>query len=787
MDFTLQSMIEALNTLTIGTVYKYASVERASTGACELVSVDQHTGAIKYKRNRVGTAPEANAKIESITGANVAKLAAALSSRKAVEVNALYGGSGNFRSALEALVANTANVFVCQIDGKKHIFWDPDNAHPVGQVTISNPPTIYAQSPFDDASCRLTLALKLFAEKRRIAAADGGWLEAGREVNGKVREYFAQMTDEKLAAFDDEQIAELFCGRKDSDGKVVFEPMWSGNPGSGWSHIKPSSAAETQEVRDFLLRLQAGVGAAAEFRMDGFKHPKGFGPAVVSELLMKFHPENCFKYGHTTYDVFSWLGLLDLGHTFKNDFSDSDYKQACGAAAKILATMSDVKLPRQFSADGSEDEESPDYLTVNEFVWFVNENKDLIKEKAMKMKLATPDATRKNAGKKTWADVLSDNPNDMMNRLIAALLTKPFAILTGASGTGKSRMVRKLAYMTCLNTQLQPDTEKKKPIENFCMVQVKPNWHDSTDLLGYKSAISSSHKYVSTDFVRFILKAHAFPNTPFFVCLDEMNLAPVEHYFAEFLSASETAREEDEEFITDPIINPGDFDGDISNLDPTGYAVPSPRKELIERIGLYIPKNLFVVGTVNMDDSTSGFSRKVVDRAMTLEMDEVNYADLQKPSKLALFDEKDNDGNVVAEGVLLEEKQIEAFINRCEFKPENLKSPFIDMLSDLKDRLHQTPLAIAHRFARECVQYRDAVKLLMAEKPGVDYEGFALDHLILMKVLPRLVGNRDELVDLINSLKEFFGKLVGHELSAQALDRMEKAAGRNGGYLSFYP
>ena len=187
MGFTLQRMIEALNTLTIGTVYKYASVERASTGACQLVSVDQHTGAIKYKRNRVGIAPEANAKTESITGANVAKLAAALSSGNAVEVNALYGGSGNFRSALEALVANTANVFVCQIDGKKHIFWNPDNAHPVGQVTVSSPPAIYAQIPFDDASCRLTLALKLFAEKRRIAAADGGWLEAGREVNGKVR------------------------------------------------------------------------------------------------------------------------------------------------------------------------------------------------------------------------------------------------------------------------------------------------------------------------------------------------------------------------------------------------------------------------------------------------------------------------------------------------------------------------------------------------------------------------------------------------------------------------
>ncbi len=152
MNFTLQSMIEALNTLTIGTVYKYASVERVSTGACELVSVDQHTGAIKYKRNRVGIAPEANAKIERITGANVAKLASALSSGKAVEVNALYGGSGNFR-VLEALVANTANVFVCQIEGKKHIFWDPENAHSVGQITVAEAPNVYVPSTQEIKLC----------------------------------------------------------------------------------------------------------------------------------------------------------------------------------------------------------------------------------------------------------------------------------------------------------------------------------------------------------------------------------------------------------------------------------------------------------------------------------------------------------------------------------------------------------------------------------------------------------------------------------------------------------
>ena len=623
----------------------------------------------------------------------------------------------------------------------------------------------------------------------------GEWRDAGREVNAKVRDYFAALTAEKLAAFGDDQIAEIFCGVKDADGKVVFSPMWSGTPGSGWGNIKPSSSAETEAVRDFLVRLRSGVGAAAEFRQDGFGHPKGFGPAVVSELLMKFHPETCFKHGQTTFEVLTELGLVKFDHPFKNDFSDADYKQVCGVAAKLLAAMCEMKLPRSIAADGTGDGEVPDYLTVNEFVWFVNENKELIKEESMKMKLETPDTSRKNPGKRTWADVLSGEPDELMNRLVAALLTKPFAILAGASGTGKSRMVRKLAYMTCLNAQLQPDQKTKKPIENFCMVAVKPNWYDSTDLLGYRSAVSSAHKYVSTDFVRFVLKAHAFPETPFFVCLDEMNLAPVEHYFAEFLSASETMREEaDGEFVTDPIVGPGEFDGDLANLDPSGYAVPPKRKALIERIGLYLPKNLFVVGTVNMDDSTSAFSRKVVDRAMTLVMDDVNYADLQKTSKFDLFDRVGKDGKLEAEGVLLAEEQIAAFVNRRGFLPESLQSPLVERLTALKEILHQTPLAIGYRFARECVQYRDAVRMLMAEKDGVDYDGFALDHLILMKVLPRLVGNQDDHAELLNRLKDFFKglneqKLGDHEhaLSASALKRMEQAAEHNGGYLSFYP
>ena len=136
-ELTLQGMINALSTLTVGETYKYASIGRSSTGECQLVSVDRQTGAVKYRRNSAGAITD-ETKVESITGANVEKLAVALNSRKPVEINALYGGSGNFRSALEALAANTAEIFVCQIDGKKHLLWMPGKSHPVGQITIAS-------------------------------------------------------------------------------------------------------------------------------------------------------------------------------------------------------------------------------------------------------------------------------------------------------------------------------------------------------------------------------------------------------------------------------------------------------------------------------------------------------------------------------------------------------------------------------------------------------------------------------------------------------------------------
>ena len=155
------------------------------------------------------------------------------------------------------------------------------------------------------------------------------------------------------------------------------------------------------------------------------------------------------------------------------------------------------------------------------------------------------------------------------------------------------------------------------------MVQVKPNWHDSSDLIGYVSRVSGKAEYVAGDFLRFVAKAWEDEDTHYFLCLDEMNLAPVEQYFAEYLSVLESRKShEDGTVPPDPILEKVDEEW-YFNLTASLTTDEEVRKQFNES-GISIPQNLIVVGTVNMDETTFSFSRKVLDRAMTFEMNDVD-------------------------------------------------------------------------------------------------------------------------------------------------------------------
>lgn len=329
-------------------------------------------------------------------------------------------------------------------------------------------------------------------------------------------------------------------------------------------------------------------------------------------------------------------------------------------------------------------------------------------------------------------------PDSSVHDYLTALRTKPFMLLAGISGTGKSRIVRKLAQATTTQKyDKDEDRWKDNRPENFELIQVKPNWHNSMDVVGFYSNIS--RKYEFTPFVEFIVKAWQHQDTPYFLCLDEMNLAPVEEYFAEFLSAIESrSTDEKGDYITDPIIKPfKKYGKDVCEamlrhlLGEAHHTESNPLAVQFSEKGLTLPPNLMVMGTVNMDETTFSFSRKVLDRAMSVEMNEVNY-------------DKFLSGE--SEQFPLLTDMNELLVNRpqraAEVTGEIESEKVIAYLKDVNTLMEGTPFKLGYRAANEAMLYVAACKKFA----GSDYAlANALDEFTLMKILSRIEGDDSRL------------------------------------------
>lgn len=362
---------------------------------------------------------------------------------------------------------------------------------------------------------------------------------------------------------------------------------------------------------------------------------------------------------------------------------------------------------------------------------------------------------------------------------MAAIKTKPFLILGGFSGTGKSLLVKSLAFSTCPCDGVL-NTSETSP-GNYLLVSVKPNWHDATDITGFRSSVNRN--YYVTDFMRFLVKAKHHPKVPFFVCLDEMNLAPVEEYFADFLSVIESRkRKKDGSVVTDAIVPASVFNdssyGDDFNIflelglkptievkDVTDFSARIKEAEEnesdffeqswlvdeLKRDGLTIPQNVIIIGTVNMDDTTNSFSRKVIDRAMTFEtivedFDQsyfeydvtLDYVKKYRKGELFISDEV-RATEMLADG-------------RFELSEED-KSKIIDFINSINSDLKGTPFKISYRILNETILlYRAKKKIaeLMGEeekKDGVQINtdlNSIFDNILMQKVLPRIEGDYEK-------------------------------------------
>lgn len=363
---------------------------------------------------------------------------------------------------------------------------------------------------------------------------------------------------------------------------------------------------------------------------------------------------------------------------------------------------------------------------------------------------------------------------------ITAIKSKPFLLLAGISGTGKSRIVRELAR-ACWDEGSE-EYEAQKP-KNFEMVQVRPNWHDSSELMGYVSRIDGV-RYVVGPFLRFMLKAIQDPGTPYFLCLDEMNLAPVEQYFAEYLSVIESRKQQDDGTITtDPIIDYSNTDEYVSLIHQLFPDDDDLRKAYLTEEGgsrLSIPQNLIVVGTVNMDETTFSFSRKVLDRAMTIEMNEVDLKGGldSKHEKIGKLGADELIGNAV-EGVDI----YEAHKDVCD--------KAIAYLQAINEKLEGTPFKIAYRTRNEVLLY--VVNNLPYKKDDEELDDVinrALDEITSMKILSRIEGDADKIGNLLEQLtaviKEELGDkfTIENSVSLKKLEEMEKKL--KSGYTSFW-
>lgn len=354
---------------------------------------------------------------------------------------------------------------------------------------------------------------------------------------------------------------------------------------------------------------------------------------------------------------------------------------------------------------------------------------------------------------------------DNQKMVISALRTKPFILLAGISGTGKSRKVQELAYLTCKRDGIH-DKDETVP-GNYMLIPVKPNWHDSTELLGYYSSITG--KYVLTDFIRFVWKAWVHKDVPYFLCLDEMNLAPVEQYFAEYLSVLETRKlvydEEKKEWHiqTAEILSKMIFENLTTEIrkEPKdkvitlGNTTSDDRAEIhqlyqgediqiinfLKENGLRLPENLFVIGTVNMDDTTHQFSRKVIDRAFTIEM---NGDELTK-----MFDAKDTlaylDDPMTIDDIKPLYVKAQEVLEAYQDDAETIKTYVPELLNRINGEgiFKDTPFRVSYRVQNELVLYYASIRPqgdLTPEKIK-PYLQEAFMAILLEKILPRVEGD----------------------------------------------
>lgn len=286
----------------------------------------------------------------------------------------------------------------------------------------------------------------------------------------------------------------------------------------------------------------------------------------------------------------------------------------------------------------------------------------------------------------------------LIQRFVASLQTKQFVILTGLAGSGKTKLVEAFSSWVCENK------------DQICMIAVGADWTSREPLLGFPNALESDD-YVKPEsgVIDLIISAQRNPKYPYFLILDEMNMSHVERYFSDFLSAMES--------VNSTIL--------LHSGCEAWSGVPSQ---------IILPKNLFIIGTVNVDETTYMFSPKVLDRANVIEFRVSKHemdAYLKSPIKL---DMKKLNGK----GVHMAQDFVSIALSDAE-KSDALSLG--DKLMPFFNDLQNVGAEFGYRTVYEINRFIDMYNKML-EDP--DYDS-AIDAAIAQKLLPKLHGSRNKL------------------------------------------
>jgi len=286
------------------------------------------------------------------------------------------------------------------------------------------------------------------------------------------------------------------------------------------------------------------------------------------------------------------------------------------------------------------------------------------------------------------------------------------------------------------------EKEEIKYIENQCFISVKSDWTDSTSLFGYYNLVEQ--KYHITRLLKFILKARENPELPFFLILDEMNLSKVEYYFSDFLSCLESRYEKGGQI----------FQEKIQLHSASGFLETDDEYFDMIPCAIELPLNLFVSGTVNIDETTYMFSPKVLDRANVIEFNEVNLENYVSESSSS------SDNFVLSKFPNFNEIKLASRQDYFELKESGKK-----ILKEIHSVLEKYNLHFGYRTINEISLYLNNSMRYINNSETILTK--ALDYQIVQKILPKIHGGHSKL-DL--PLRELMKTLIGVVIELDKVD-----------------